>query len=243
MGLILGQDAARMTVHHNLLAHNWGRNPRISGIVNSEVLNNVIYGWGDAAVEFSHDKSITHVFNNYFRANSDSSHVEIRLSTGATAETQISVAGNLAYDPRVGENLFEARTKSPDNFNLSHEPLFVPSNVAMSSAEVAYADVLNYAGVTFPVRDAVDQRIVEDVKSGAGKIINSQDQVGGWPAYQGGNSLLDTDNDGIPNEWELAHGLNPGFAGDASSPSALSPSGYTWLEEYINSLIPPYPQR
>jgi len=108
----------------------------------------------------------------------------------------------------------------------------------MSSAETAYKDVLNFAGVIHPVRDMVDQRILDDIKNGTGHMIDSQNQVGAWPAYRNGAYPQDTDNDGIPDEWELAHGLNPDFAGDANSNTHLAPSGYSWIEEYINSLIP-----
>ena len=96
---------------------------------------------------------------------------------------------------------------------------------------------MNFAGAISPVRDEVDQRIVDEVRNGNGEIIDSQDQVGGWSTYRGGVYPEDNDNDGIPNEWEIAHGINPDFAGDASSNNFLAPSGYTWVEEYINSMI------
>ncbi|MBI5964270.1 MAG: hypothetical protein HY863_12400 [Chloroflexi bacterium] len=237
MGAILGQDGTNMTIHHNIFAHNWARNPRISGIVNSEIINNVIYGWGNAAVEINHDKNITHVLNNYFKANSDSGQEEIVLSDRMNPESEVYIDDNLTYDPRNGEGLIESRNKIPEGFKIVRKFLFVPSNVAMSSAEVAYEDVLSFAGAIYPVRDAVDQRIVDEVKAGTGSIIDSQNQVGGWPTYQGGFYPQDMDGDGIPNEWEIAHGINPGFAGDASSYGIRAPSGYTWIEEYINSLI------
>lgn len=237
MGAIFGQDGTNMTVHHNIFAHNWARNPRISGIIHSEIINNVIYGWGNAAVEINQDKNITHVLNNYFKAVEDSRHNEIVLSDQMHLESQVYISGNLTLDLRDGENLMTSRIKNPENFEVSSEELFVPSNVTMSSAEAAYADVLNYAGVIYPVRDMVDKRVVADVKTGKGNIIDSQSQVGGWPNYQGGFYPQDGDDDGIPNEWEVTHGIDPNFTGDASSFTIRSPSGYTWVEEYVNSLI------
>ena len=238
MGAILGQDATNMTVHHNIFAHNEGRNPRISGIVNSEVINNIIYDWGYAAVEISPDKNITHVLNNYFRATSASTYQEIHMAPETNPDTQVYIAGNLTYDSRDSNSLIESRNELPENFKIASKFLFTPSTVTMSSAKTAYSDVLKSAGVIFPVRDSVDSRIIDDVKAGTGMLIDSQNQVGAWPNYQGGFYPQDMDNDGIPNAWELAHGIDPGFGGDASSSTILSPSGYTWIEEYINSLIP-----
>lgn len=79
-------------------------------------------------------------------------------------EGQVYITGNLTYDPRDSESLIESRVQSPEKFQIAREFLFVPSNVMMSSAEVAYDDVLNFAGVIYPVRDMVDQRIVDDIK-------------------------------------------------------------------------------
>lgn len=237
MGAILGQDGTNMTVHHNIFAHNSGRNPRISGIINSEIINNVIYGWGYAAVEINGDKNITHVLNNYFKADSGSRHQEIRIDP-MPLEGKVYIAGNLTYDPRDSESLIESRVQSPEKFQIARDFLFVPSNVMMSSAEAAYTDVLDFAGVISPVRDMVDQRIVNEIKAGTGGIIDSQVQVGAWPNYQGGFYPEDMDNDGIPSDWETAHGLDPSFAGDANTPDMLAPDGYSWIEEYINSLIP-----
>lgn len=55
-----------------------------------------------------------------------------------------------------------------------------------------------------------------------------------WPALQSEPAPQDTDRDGIPDEWESAHGLNPNSAADAKT---LAESGYTWLEEYMNALV------
>ena len=236
MGAILGQDGTNITVHHNIFAHNWGRNPRISGVVNSEILNNVIYGWKDAAVEISANRNITHIINNFFRAGSDSKQREVRIES-MPPEGQIYISGNLTRDLRDNNNLIELRVQMPENFKISRDFLFAPSNVTISSVEAAYAEVLDFAGVTYPIRDLVDKRIIDDIKAGTGNIIDSQNQVGAWPSYQGGFYAQDKDNDGIPDDWELTHGINPNFAGDASSYAVRAPSGYTWIEEYINSLL------
>ena len=64
-------------------------------------------------------------------------------------------------------------------------------------------------------------------------MIDSQKDVGGWPELKSVPAPADGDNDGIPDAWEIAHGLNPKDASDAVK---LAPSRYTWVEEYLNGL-------
>jgi hypothetical protein len=93
--------------------------------------------------------------------------------------------------------------------------------------------VLASVGTSLPKRDAVDARLVNHVRTRTGKIINSQTEVGGWPELKSAAAPADSDNDGMPDAWELQHGLNPQ---DASDTTKLAPSRYTWIEEYINGL-------
>jgi len=55
------------------------------------------------------------------------------------------------------------------------------------SAEDALVDVLANAGATLPARDAVDARIVADVRNGTGGLIDDPAEVGGWPDLTGGD--------------------------------------------------------
>jgi hypothetical protein len=118
--------------------------------------------------------------------------------------------------------------------------------------------VLVNAGATLPIRDAVDKRIVEQVKTG--KIIVSDKvvapatqfkprrmpldsykigiitdiaQVGGYPEYKG-TAYKDSDNDGIPDTFEVKNKLNPNDALDATK---ITSSGYSNIEVYLNSIV------
>ena len=108
--------------------------------------------------------------------------------------------------------------------------------VTTQSAAEAYRAVLERAGATLPVRDAVDARIVEQVKTGTGRIIDSQQDVGGWPAYRNGEPPSDTDSDGMPDEWESRYGLDPDEAVDTGHDG--DGDGYTDLEEFLNGTDP-----
>jgi hypothetical protein len=103
------------------------------------------------------------------------------------------------------------------------------------SAKDAYELVIENGGATSPRRDEVDSRIVEEVLSGTGQIINSQNDVGGWPEYRSGESPADDDRDGIADAWEGEHGLDPKDGSDQSQDR--NGDGYTNLEEYLNSVI------
>jgi hypothetical protein len=117
---------------------------------------------------------------------------------------------------------------------------FPAAPITQHSAEEAYELVLANAGATLPRRDPVDVRIIESVRTGKptfkNGIINNPDEVGGWPEYHSGTPDLDSDNDGIPDWWEIKYGLNPNDPSDASQDK--NGDGYTNLEKYLNGLDP-----
>ena len=138
---------------------------------------------------------------------------------------------------------------------------FPMASITMMTATEAYAYVLDNAGATLPRRDPVDKRVVEDVRTGKitysenaappvvspylkrrlpgdsykQGIISDISQVGGYPEYKG-SPYKDSDNDGIPDSWEKAHGLNPRDAADASVIPANG-GGYSNIEIYLNSVV------
>jgi hypothetical protein len=102
----------------------------------------------------------------------------------------------------------------------------------MQSAQEAFELVLQNAGASFK-RDAVDARIVSEARNGTGKIINNENEVGGWPDYKSADSPVCSANDGIPDAWKKAHGIS---LTDANVANAVNDEGYTELEVYLNSL-------
>jgi hypothetical protein len=102
------------------------------------------------------------------------------------------------------------------------------------SAKEAADLVLSRSGASLH-RDAVDLRIIDNVRNHKGKVIDSQEEVGGWPVLRSLPAPADSDHDGIPDDWEKAHQLNPNDAADANTVGA---DGYTKLENYLNGLCP-----
>ena len=113
--------------------------------------------------------------------------------------------------------------------------------IPQQSASDAYEQVLKNAGASYK-RDAVDSRVVDEVRNGksfSGKkrngIIDSQKDVGGWPELKSLPPLADSDQDGMPDEWETKNKLNPNDASDGSR-FDLS-KGYTNIEVYLNEIV------
>ncbi len=80
-------------------------------------------------------------------------------------------------------------------------------------------------------RDSVDTRLISEYYAETGIIPTSETQVGGFPYIDPGTACVDSDHDGIPDAWEIAHGLNPK---DPSDGTKLNPDGYTNLEHFLN---------
>ena len=74
------------------------------------------------------------------------------------------------------------------------------------------------------------------MRSGTGSIIDSQEQVGGWPELKSATPPVDTDEDGMPDSWERKFGLNPRDPSDGAADK--DHDGYTNLEEYLNNTNP-----
>jgi hypothetical protein len=112
---------------------------------------------------------------------------------------------------------------------------FPAVRVTTESAAAAYETVLEGAGATLPARDAVDLRIVRDVRNGSGAVINFETDVpepGRWQEYRSLPAPADRDRDGIPDFWEKQFGLGPGSA------MKIGAGGYANIEHYLNNTDP-----
>ncbi|MFO7668988.1 MAG: LamG-like jellyroll fold domain-containing protein, partial [Bacteroidales bacterium] len=119
------------------------------------------------------------------------------------------------------------------------------------TAEEAYLLVLENAGAILPRRDTIDRRVIHEVITGSATygtgtynsdqglgsapsgIIDSQTDVGGWPALYTGPAPEDRDHDGMPDSWETDNGLDPD---DPEDRNDIGAEAYTNLEIYLNSI-------
>ena len=242
--------------HHNILAHHSSRNPRASGNVDSGLMdyrNNVVYNWGYQSA-YGGELWPRNWINNYYKSGpATDKKVKHRIFIQANSHGRMYCDGNfvVGYPEISKDNWSGGIDFSPDGDATEatlrvNEP-FVVAPVRTQPAEEAYELVLKQAGASRS-RDSVDSRIINEIRTGTAKfgatyggggkgIIDSPEDVGGWPALKSTLAPTDTDADGMPDDWEISHGLDPKQAKDGSADR--DGDGYTNVEEYINSLAPP----
>jgi len=260
-GIWGGENAS---FHHNLLAHHDSRNPRFDhDFVNTlagpiDYINNVVYNWGgnstyggEGCANAGGGRKVNFV-NNYYKAGpSTKQSVKYRLCNPTTTCSNCTGKYGGQIDPMKmylsGNQMDGSESVSTDNWtgvqpdDASKLDLckaaarydFENAYTGEESAASAYETVLQKAGCSL-VRDALDTRIVDDVRNGNGKLVNTPDEAGGWPELTG-CPATDTDRDGIPDEWEEAHGLNPKSFADHKAKTLVST--HTNLEVYLCDIV------
>jgi hypothetical protein len=244
------------TFHHNLLAHHSSRNPRFAGgetttCVNTDFRNNVIYNWGDNSA-YGGEKGTINIVANYFKsgpATSSSSGKLYRIVEPYDTAARFYIDGNFVEGyPNVTANNWNGGVQGSRAAYITEKKMIEPfphEPIEIDSAEEAFQSVLKKAGANFPKRDSVDERILEETRTGTAQygatfrngnkgIIDSQEEVGSWPVLNSTAAALDTDIDGMPDYYETAKNLNPN---DPEDGKIVTASGYTNLELYLNGLV------
>ena len=248
------------TFHHNLWASNTGRNPSVGMDGDFGLVNNVIFNWKHRTVDGGDHQSFYNIVNNYFKpgpVTPKDQPIGYRiLKPEARRGKDVPKDFGKAY---VGGNVVEGNERvTKDNWDggvqlgeeydaaailpkVRVDKPFVTAPLPVQSARDAYETVLANAGAALPKRDAVDQRVIQMVRSGqvtyaeGNGIIMAIEQVGGYPEYAG-QPHADADKDGMPDAWEQQHGLNANDPADASADG--DGDGYTNVEEMINGTDP-----
>lgn len=228
-----GVDAHNVSIHHNLFVSNVDRNPQVSGVSVADIRNNVVYNYGDGSgsgvtlISSSKGEPRVNWVGNYYKPGPSSSPTRAEFATynGTTGAThQWYGSGNVRWTSsgdqaaRVGQSV--GQVSSP----------FPAAVVTTTSASQAYTDVLAGAGASL-VRDAVDQRLVQEVRNGTGSIKNA---AGPYPSLAAGTAPVDSDGDAMPDAYESSHGTDPraaDAAGDANG------NGYDNIEDWFSSLV------
>ena len=240
--LARGSGGARYTMHHNLWAHHRARMPRPGNYVDRntdpvgplfDFRNNVFYNWGGSYSGYNADtESISRYSfagNHYYAGPSSKAAIAFDESSPYAS---LYFAGNYMN----GELVTDALTvvTLPPGSSLADSDF--DHGYAMSAASPAEVDhILDFAGASL-ARDAVDDRIVSELRARSGRIIDDISDTPGWPVLETLPAPADGDGDGMPDEWELDNGLDSADASDGALDR--NDDGYTNLEEYLNSLVP-----
>lgn len=244
-GLLL--DAKSVTVHHSLYAHIYIRWPQISK-GNLDFVNNVKYNGNgtDAQIGPFYGPILANMVGNYSKDGPNAMSSNLRYAEFRTAgQLPYSASSGLYVEDNIGR-YWDGRggilygTASPhraiiwgDNGGIPVQNQRFPyPPVTTTSAQQAYTDVLNRVGAL--PRDNADARVIADVRNGTGMWLADPLQVGGWPVLNPSTPPVDTDHDGMPDEWESSHGLNLVSASDG--PADANHDGFTNFEEYLHSL-------
>lgn len=167
----------------------------------------------------------------------------------------------ITYKSGLGKD--ESNTKSDSAFETIVNGVNVSTALTAESAEASYENVVNFAGngISPELRTATDRQVAYETKTGTGnlsgtaaysdadstekeKLDKYNIQCGvtyEYPSAVLTRTITDTDNDGMPDEWELARGLDPNDPGDTNGD--YCGQGYTNIEYYINDLtVNSFPQ-
>jgi pectin methylesterase-like acyl-CoA thioesterase len=259
------QGGRKNSIHHNLFAHCHSRTPRFDGVrnispntpglENVDFVNNVLYNWGINNV-YGGEGGNYNLVNNYYKYGpSTSSGVKFRVVNPYKQTTapvipygKYYLSGNYV-DGSTTNTANNWRGVTMDGGTAADTSLakvttaFNIGPVTTQEAASAYSLVLQQAGATLPVRDSLDQRIVNDVMNRTGRIIDVQGgyprltpfstSQSAWPTLVAGTAAVDTDGDGMPDSYENANSLNPNNAADRQ---LIAANGYTNLENYLNGI-------
>jgi hypothetical protein len=262
------------TFYGNLWAFHRARNPSIGGQQRLEpgqtenerrrtdvnLINNVVYGWGDQPAHRSDLGEVRINFVGNYIINGPAKRTDYIFHEGNAGRTLLYQQDNMqdsdqdgvhngkivgrADDYKRTFSQFDARDVLLGPPQGQPFDFFASVGGHVHSAEDAYTRIVEQAGASL-VRDAIDARIVDSVGRRAGSLIDSQDvfrdahgRLPGIDDLPSGKrpAGFDIDGDGMSNEFELRHGLDPHNASDGNATN-LNGDGYTNLEVYLNGLV------
>ncbi|MDR1764236.1 MAG: pectate lyase [Dysgonamonadaceae bacterium] len=231
-----------MADFRNNLVYNWGFNSSYAGENGHYNIVANYYKPGPATSKNSRgrifeawqskDRNGFHDFGHFFvSGNIMDGNPEITADNwqGVDYKTYIEREGVNEEQPHNDSLLQRCRSSEPFEYQI----------YTQHTAQQAYEAVLKSAGASL-VRDAVDKRIVEEISRGTFSfgdrgMIDSQNEVGGWPELKSAKAPTDSDGDGIPDDWEKKNKLDKNNPGDGNKYTLNK--DYTNLEMYLNSLI------
>ncbi|MCW9705262.1 hypothetical protein J6I44_00285 [Aliifodinibius sp. 1BSP15-2V2] len=251
--------------HHNLLAHNYGRNWSMAGGVNGngryigklDIRNNVVYNWGTRTTDGgAHEVNFV---SNYYKPGPGTKvfhALKADHENYGGGKQQYYMKGNV-MPGHFGVNNQEKGQKIAGK-DVEYETFvdhrFFPPHVTTQSAKATYKNVLSDVGSNQSMLDQHDQRMIKETLKGTYSVEGSVSGEPGFPDHEkdvGGYETYpevhrdqnwDSDDDGLPNWWETIHGLDPhsdkGEFSDANTDDDRD--GFTNLDHYLAWMAEPH---
>ncbi|MEM5545018.1 hypothetical protein WNY61_20025 [Sulfitobacter sp. AS92] len=234
-------ECGRISLLRNLFAHHRDRNPDIkaTSIGPVEVINNVFYNpisqFGEI-YDLAGDVSLIYAGNIVMPGPSTINNVPEGLQVFDWTEASIEIAawGNIMPSRDGCVNGRSALLLDP----AAQRAMTATSADTMATvipAREAYAHVMISAGDTISglrVHDSLDRLVIDSVFACTGKVIDSVDQVGGWPLLAESALIADSDGDGLPDDWEdVRTGVDSNIPDDVWAVDSATglPHVETWL--------------
>ena len=189
--LVLRELAGPTSVHHNIYATGRRHHPTLGATVDGRLFinfrNNLIYNW-TGTVNFGDDEIVA--INNYFKPGPETDdQLPIAMEPARSRDYRAVIPrGKRNVDARSRAHDFNRWLRPGSKYKyegkLADWKLAKPRDLGVytphtETAPVAYKQIL--AQASSHQRDAVDERIIADIRNGTGRVIDSQEQVGGWP--------------------------------------------------------------
>ncbi|MES2240643.1 MAG: LamG-like jellyroll fold domain-containing protein [Bacteroidota bacterium] len=261
-GGLMQPSGGKISLIGNLYICNKTRNNKIKGI--NEFVNNVVYNWGNYGNTYGHAESgdayimggdsagssDVNIINNYFIGGPNTSTTVSTPFNRGNDNFSLYGAGNYFDNNRNGVldgTLVPADlTGYPtgDIATIKSAPYDYPMKNTTLTAQDAYNKIVAGVGASYPRRDQVDNLMISDLmsKGTTATYVYVQSDLttkfgfinGGAGHVYGAPAPLDSDNDGMPDAWEDANGLNKNTV-DALAVSTTN-APYLNIEVYINGL-------
>jgi len=207
-GTLVHDNVGKILIVGNLYAHNAQRNALFKGGVRGAFVNNFIFDPGRRAVHYNlwaaewgdhpHQTGRLDVVGNVLQGGASTSRDIALFMIGGEGDVELYQRDNIAVD-RDGKALptIGRYGDSTGKIIESAAPAFLPPDMHALAAAFVTDAVLANAGARPWDRDAIDARLVEEARTGGGRIIDSEAQVGGYPAP------AETRRAFVEGEWDL----------------------------------------
>lgn len=200
-GTLIHDNVTDMLIYRNLYANNMDRNPYMKGGSSGVVLNNLIYNPGKVAMRYNlaniewkghaHQTGQWSIVGNAMELGSDSKNEALLDIKNGPA--RVYIADNII----IGRNVNNIPIVQGDNSKIVDVmPIWFKGVKVLKSEDVKESIIANVGARPWD-RDGVDTRIINNMVNNTGRMIDTEDEVGGYPKVKETKRIFKTE------EWDM----------------------------------------